>query len=123
MRAGSEVPRRSGMPWTQAEDDRLRAIYTDMTVREVARAMGRSENSVKNRANVLGFSGPRIIPRHDHSGQGREWTPGETMRLFECWGKDVEAAALATGRPAKEAAARARALRVPLAGATGKEFM
>lgn len=119
MRASSEVPRRSGAPWTQAEDDRLRALYPEMAVREVARAMGRSENAVKNRANALGFSGPRIIPRPDHSGQGREWAPCETMRLFECWGKDVSDAALATGRP--EVAARARALRVPLVGATGKE--
>lgn len=108
--------------WTPEEDDQLRRLYPVTTIRECARLIGRSKGAVTGRAAALGLKKPvREKPPRKRREGPREWAVGETMRLFECWGGTVEAAALAVGRPAAEVAARARALKVPLAGATGKE--
>lgn len=106
-----------GTPWTPEEDAALRLLYPQATAGECAREIGRSKGAVTARASALGLRRPRKTPAGAKPKGPREWSAGETMRLFECWGRSLGEAARRVGRPEAEVAERARRLRVPIAGA------
>jgi len=67
----------AGKPWTEAEIEYLKASWGKQTLTEIAKYLGRSAASAKNKAVLLGLTRKKP-PR---------WTEEETVFLRNNWGK------------------------------------
>lgn len=76
--------------WSQDDEAFLRLHAADMTVPELATALGRTENAIHCRKELLGLThldGPhKTAPRVTKLGK-RPWTPADEAYLEENWGR------------------------------------
>lgn len=73
----SSGPLRHGTPWTTEQDDVLLRLYGKVRTRDLARRLGRSHSSVKDRAARLGLQ--LSAPKH-------RWSPEEDEVLSALYG-------------------------------------
>ena len=91
--------------WTPAEVQDLRRMWPEHTTREVARALGRTADSVQNKAASLGL-------RHAWQFEGRSntrWTDEDDAKLIMLRGRGVGWAACAEALDRSEQATRKHA--------------
>ena len=87
--------------WSDEENAFLRLHITDMTVPELAKALGRTVNAINARKKMLGLTHVENAPRAHYEPQspGRSWTPEQETYLEENWGKrSIPAIARKLGR-------------------------
>lgn len=53
-------------PWTQKEEDFLRKYYNDVPFDKIAKALGRSQSSVRYKVGILGLVAAQNKPRKNH---------------------------------------------------------
>lgn len=67
------VVQRHDRPWTEEEDDILKANYKDLSTGQIAKLLsGRTRNSVISRAGRLGLATPRAVTAHPMSAQVKD---------------------------------------------------
>lgn len=67
-------------PWSAADDDALRRLYTELSASAVARHLGRTRSAVRNRITALGLrkdtNGGRFLPGQQPWNKGIRYTAG-----------------------------------------------
>ena len=99
--------------WSDEENAFLRLHITDMTVPELAKALGRTVNAINARKKLLGLTHVENAPRAHYEPQspGRSWTSEQETYLEENWGKrSIPAIARKLGRSVEAVKIRASRL-------------
>lgn len=99
-------------PWTTAENQMVRDLYTELGPDELARRLNRTTTAVEKKAGSLGVK------------RRRRWTPQDDRQLRELWGTaSTETVARAMRRTPATTYWRARKLGLATGATFGREYL